>query len=129
MNVEEKRLVLEDGLQRLVVFAAPTGSSVICDPPVVETDDDWVVLVSKRDLLTFNEQAMLLGYRKDGEYLGLLGLFQSYRKGRLNLIVVSDPLVYDSYAKATALAKLLNLKDKAHRIALFDAVVRNKFPQ
>ena len=96
---------------------APTGSKVICEPPVMDTDEDWIVWVKEEG---FSHSSLLnAGFVPDGENYHD-GHFTSYRKGELNLILIEDKQVYSAYCRATDTAKSLNIRDKADRITLFD---------
>lgn len=50
------------------------------------------------------------------------GVFRSWKKDDLNLILTCSTEYYDNFYKATKLASRLNLLDKSDRIALFEAV-------
>lgn len=102
-----------------------TGSSYICDPPVLNTDRDFVIYSKKADdLVAFlyeNEftTTSTEGYHSENN----CSTFVSLRRDNLNLIVVDD---YDFYLKwviATELAKKLNLKEKQQRIDLFSYIL------
>uniref|UniRef100_UPI0019CFC5DE hypothetical protein n=1 Tax=Xanthomonas vesicatoria TaxID=56460 RepID=UPI0019CFC5DE len=54
---------------------------------------------------------------------GTEGVFLSWRKGDENYLITEDEEFYNRFVKATDLAKLLNLQNKAHRIALFQAIL------
>lgn len=104
--------------------AHPTGSRFTVEPPVLDTDDDMLVLVkdldvATRELIESNDFAPDL----DGKYeidKGWRWRFRSFRgPNKLNLIVTDDITMYLRSVGATLLAKQLNLKDKEQRIALF----------
>lgn len=102
----------------------PTGSSYICDPPVTDTDWDYICLVDSLEL--FSPVAVELGWRllgreHDGRYP--LSKFQSYRKSDMNLIVTESKTWYDKYTQVTELAKRFNLTDKQDRVDLFSLVL------
>ena len=71
-----------------------TGSVEICDPPVLSTDVDYVVLVTNRD--DFKASALSAEYDQtsNDEYEGLCTDFTCYRRGTINLIVTDDPHFY-----------------------------------
>lgn len=110
------------------VFLAqfPTGSAYICDPPVTDTDEDYVVLVEE-----FTQAARLLevqGWEIGGSiFEGHQNYFFSFKKGKVNLIIVDSQDVYDKFVNATKLAKSLNLTKKEDRITLFQAILHNRF--
>lgn len=108
---------------------ARTGSSYICDPPVFDTDTDYVLLCSEgyekslRDKgfeCSTSESAACIEYESMGNFL-------SYRKGNDNYIVTTDVEFYVKFVNATRLAKRLNLLKKEDRIALFQAILYGVF--
>lgn len=98
----------------------PTGSNYICDPPVTDTDVDWVVLVS--DWMSVVNELSTLGWDYTADYLGGHGDFTSIRRGEINLILVQEKKEFDLWVKATEEAKKLNLLNKQDRIDLFTKV-------
>lgn len=117
-----------------------TGSRFICSPAVLDTDDDWVILVGDIDVAAQALQAS--GYNVGGSNVqfGHGTKFLSYKKdtwvpsategnpyaGSLetdNAIITQDFQWYHKMRSATALAKRLNVLDKADRIALFAAII------
>ena len=98
----------------------PTGSRYICNPPVMDTDSDTVILVNG-----YHDWYKMLideDWTDSGEHYDIEGDFRSFRKGQENYIVTEDEDFYWSYVKATEGAKALNLLDKEDRIKLFRAV-------
>ena len=110
-----------------VIAIYQTGSSVICDPPVRNTDVDYVLLVPDRD--QFWADALSVGYDQTSkdEYEGLCADFTCYRRGMLNLIVTDDVHFYRQFCLATAAAKQFKLNDKHDRITLFQGVIYNNW--
>jgi hypothetical protein len=104
-----------------VLKSHPTGSRYICNPPVMDTDNDTVILVNGYydwDEMLYNE-----GWEDCGtDYDSMDGDFRAYRKGEENYIVTEDEDFFFSYVKATEGAKALNLLNKEDRIKLFAAV-------
>lgn len=107
------------------------GSSVTCDPPVLNTDLDYLVLAV--DWRPFLSQALHEGWELsaywDAHSLeGALddGDFVSLRKGRLNIILTACVQFRKKFLLATKLAKQFNLLKKADRIILFQAVLYGK---
>lgn len=104
--------------------AARTGSRYICDPPVMDTDDDYICLVAS---LTEIHKTLM----QDGWDLGGSGyrnsLFSSHKKTvngtTMNLICTDDADYFKRFLHATETAKKLNLTDKEDRIILFRAIV------
>lgn len=111
----------------------PTGSSFICDPPVLDTDEDFVLYTATPKV--FREELEALGYvysNKDIEKykagktdpFALYNSFDAYRhpNNKDNLIVVKSADDFLKWKVATLLAKELNLTNKDHRIMLFRVV-------
>ena len=99
------------------------GSRITCNPPPIDTDEDWLVLVG------VDPEAKLLaaGFVQDGNpefYTGSdVGGFRSWRLGDLNVVTTPDTAFYQRFMTATHLAKRFNLLEKGDRIALFQAVL------
>jgi hypothetical protein len=123
-------------LGALVISVAPMGSRVTCNPPPVDTDEDWLVLldsdeVQKRleagDGMAAFVTLCDFGFNQDGNpesYTGMgEGEFRSWRRGDVNIVTTPDPVFYQKFLDATATAKELNLLDKGDRIALFQDVL------
>lgn len=103
-----------------------TGSSVIVSPPVLDTDEDWVVLfrdyVQQRDTIAYLVQQ---GWVRDGKEYRSAEIdrsFASFRKGNLNLITMVSAQFYEKYKLSTKIATVLNLTDKAQRILVFELI-------
>lgn len=104
-----------------------TGSSVICDPPVLDTDIDYVICSREKDSTKLVEFVQSVGFRGSladrAKYsLGKEG-FYCLRRGSINLLVTGDYYFYEKFVIATKLAKKLNLLKKEQRIALFQFVL------
>lgn len=103
-----------------------TGSSVICNPPVLDTDRDYICCVT-----SFKEAKVLLdkvGFKAsthdEAEYdIQEDGLFICYRKDDINLILTEDIDFYLKWCRATDLATKLNLLAKEQRITLFKYIL------
>lgn len=102
-----------------------TGSSVICNPPVLDTDEDYVIYTNKESQL--RKWLLANGVTQsceDKEEYDLESEFMScYRKDNINLIVVYSKKTFDRWVYATKLAKKLNLLKKEQRITLFKFVL------
>lgn len=105
----------------------PTGSYEICDPPVTDTDRDFLVYQSRSNSMPFIDRGYSLPpsqevgeYPKEIERFG--ESFLSYTKGQVNLIVTSQSHYFHASILATRLCKKLNLLDKEDRIAVFRAI-------
>lgn len=106
----------------------PVGSRVTCNPPPMDTDIDYMVLVKNHG--QFRQVMLENGFNIGGSLvldakspLDDKDRFSSYVKGEINLIVTSDVSFYQRFMAATSVAKRLNLLDKSDRIALFQAVL------
>ena len=98
-----------------------TGSREICSPPPLDTDVDFVILDLKGDT-QFDRNGFLQTTQEDRDQYGQAD-FMAYRRGEVNLIVVSDWSSFKAWKAATASAKQMNLLDKGKRIALFQGVL------
>jgi hypothetical protein len=108
-----------------------TGSSYTCQPPVLDTDIDFVVLVPELHvaLVQLEEDGWkVLGsnsaegkelYEQDPDYSRT---WYSVRRGKFNLMVTNDVDWYIREVAATMLCKELNLMEKDLRIALFRSI-------
>ena len=112
----------------------PTGSRFICDPPVMDTDDDWIILVEDLEYAKYKASRLDwiysgAGYYREGNEEPELGPFVSMRhaEGNSNYIFTEDAEFYERYVAATLLAKKYNLLNKADRIQLFQAVLYGEY--
>lgn len=106
--------------KNLYTEVEPTGSSYICNPPVVDTDIDFVVY--SPTLAKLHEWCVVNGFKTNFEDYAIEE-FRSYKRGVINLIVTNDATFYKRSVKATEVARQLNLLDKQQRIDLFDFVM------
>ena len=117
-------------IKSLCLKFEPVGSRVTCNPPPLDTDIDYLLLVEPEK---FNDFEMVLfdsGYEMGGSrihaggcLLGDENSFQSYTKGEVNLIVTASEEFFIKFMAATAKAKELNLLHKEDRIALFQEIL------
>lgn len=114
-----------------------TGSSVICNPPP-DTDIDYLFLVGEGAVGALESRLEKDGWEIGGSLpkgrtghrdLTEFDTFESYRKGKFNLLLTGNDEYFFRFGNATRLAKQLNLLKKEDRIALFEAVVRDKYPE
>lgn len=101
--------------------AAPTGSRWICDPPPMHTDEDWICLAETFETAT--NDLVAEDFEEEGEYREEGNNFLSFRKGDVNLIVVTEEGYYNEFCLATKLARKYNLLQKRDRIQLFQAIL------
>ena len=107
-----------------------TGSSVICNPPVTDTDIDYIIHTNKEYKLdTFLKSK---GYTKscagEEEYDIEEEGFSCYRLNNINLIITTNREWYLKWVLATKVARKLNLKVKADRVMLFRAILYGDAP-
>lgn len=119
-----------DRIKELCTRIAPCGSRVTCNPPVLDTDEDFILLVTPDQQIAFNryvlENGWVLGGSDIPEESNILDpdkRFQSYTLGDKNLIVTASEVFYWRFIAATHVCKRLNLLNKADRIAVFQAVL------
>ena len=119
----------ELALLPFVKSITPVGSRVTCDPPPLDTDRDWLVLIDAADenkLMEYlsTDQWQIGGSLPDDENNTPAELrFISFTKSVENVIVTSSEEFHRRFIAATSVAKMLNVLKKEHRIALFQAVL------
>jgi len=101
----------------LYMISFPTGSSYICNPPVLDTDIDVMHLVY--DMEEVNKELLKDGWTLCGQDEYALGVWAAYRKDKLNALVTTSKKYFDKFFNATQEAKKLNLLKKEDRINLF----------
>ncbi len=97
-----------------------TGSREICNPKVMNTDVDFVVLDVKYNG-NFEKNGFMKTSSEDSEYDETD--FETYRRGEVNLIVLHTKEQFRAWEVATAAAKQMNLIRKIDRIRLFQGVL------
>ena len=111
-------------LNNYIVDLFPTGSRVICNPPVLNTDEDWILLIEEKNILKSIKILNASNYYEGGSEIQMLAReqhnysFKHYDNG-LNLIITVNRTYFNSFKQATILATKLNLVDKQDRIKLF----------
>lgn len=135
MALAEVEVIKSYALRSMLV-----GSRVTCNPPVVGTDQDVLVLVkyieasiavqmfSAEAVAVLGEvDAMHRDLRHNGWVLGGSGDhdddFESWTNGDVNLILVADVDFYNLFVCATALCKKLNIMGKEDRKLVFRSVL------
>lgn len=103
-----------------------TGSRHIVNPPVMDTDEDYVLLV--KDVFEADAWLECNGFARpsteeDYELEESSDLLFTYRKDNLNLLVIESPSFFNKWSIATYLAKQFNLAKKEDRVALFKYVL------
>lgn len=118
--------ILKCGVSQYVRDYRPTGSWVMCDPPVLNTDKDYIILVNDFDSYAAELQDDYGFECTTGEYpipADEACTFSTFRRGDINLIVTENKGFFDSFCDATVLSTKLNLLDKKQRITLFQYVL------
>lgn len=110
----------------------PVGSRVTCDPPVMDTDEDYLILTTEKVLQKWLAESLSLGFDLDDRskhYRVEDNDFNSWRGSEnINLIVTASRCFYDRFVCASSIAKELNLHSKADRIMLFQGVLYGNAP-
>ena len=115
------------GVDAPILRIYPTGSNYICNPPVEDTDKDYLVLCENLDdticaimrdgwqsCVSDNGEADF--YTEEQEY-GVK--WTAYRKGVFNLMLTMDSNWYHASVIATEYCKAFNIQDKERRIRIF----------
>lgn len=130
----------ESSYSYAVKHCMQSGSRVICDPPVMDTDVDYLVLVDDLDVAgaffhAYDWHNCLENWLdkedKDKGAMDASGYavelecgarFQAWRQGEVNVILTDDETLHMRSVAATLLAKQLNLQSKEERIKLFRCI-------
>lgn len=105
----------------LVLKSFPIGSRYVCDPPVMDTDKDTLILVA--NLAEAANALMNTGWEICGNGGYIDGIFMAFRKGEENYIVCKDEKFFHRYVLAAQVAKALNVQDKETRIKIHHACI------
>lgn len=114
----------------------PTGSLFICNPPVTDTDVDFLCLLKDRTEVGINKAVAALcrdGFTCESQQYNEKSCkpgagFMSWRKGKTNYIVTANPVWAAKHNMATAICKKLNLLKKEDRILVFRAILYDEVP-
>ena len=110
----------------------PTGSNYICNPPVIDTDMDFIVLIKDEDYFDTIGRLSLCEWELGGSdptpvseagYENADYGFASWKKGNVNLIITTSQDFYNKFVYATEVAKRQNLLKKEDRVALFQKIL------
>lgn len=117
-----------DVLEMLECTIEPCGSRVTCNPPPVDTDEDYLVQIrdDRETVGRVVNELSRAGFKWEGNehYQDAAGDFMSWRsEANINLIVTANPEFARRHRTATALCKRMNLMAKNDRISLFQAVL------
>lgn len=106
--------------EETILATYPTGSNYICNPPVVDTDIDTVVLVN--GYYDYRKMLAEEGWGACAKENYVDGTVYAVRKGLHNYIVVEDPDIFNDWVVATEAARALNLTKKEDRVTLFKTI-------
>jgi hypothetical protein len=126
----------------LLVDIVPTGSRFNCDPPVMNTDQDYLVYCTSN----FDDVLVAAGYQRASLDLSTAPLqamvqqhsvpkkggkpdetFVSWRRGDINLIVTQSRKFFLKHKVAGFVCKNLNLLSKDDRIMVYHAIMYGEF--
>lgn len=111
----------------------PVGSRVTCNPPVTDTDEDYLIFASEDVLQKWLAESLKLGFDLDDRskhYRVEDNDFNSWRgPENVNLIVTASRQFFNRFVCATSIAKQFNLRTKADRVTLFQGVLYGNAPQ
>lgn len=95
------------------------GSRVTVDPPPTDTDLDVLVIHNNalKNYLMKDLEFIKEGNRKYGD-----GPFSSFRKDKLNIMLVRCPIFYERCLVACRVCRKLNVKNKKARIKIYEAI-------
>lgn len=113
-------------LYKYEAIILPTGSRIICDPPPTDTDQDYVVYIAESNASGLPGDLTERGFELDNpneHYRPEKGMFNSWRKDDINLIITFNLQFFENFKEATRIAKYMNIRDKETRIALFQAIL------
>lgn len=107
-------------LQRLLPEARihPAGSRYVCDPPVMNTDIDFLVYSETH----INGKLVLGGYKMTSleEYAHVIdkSKFKCWRRGKVNLIVTHDRPFAEAFQTGTYISRVFNVGAKRTRVVI-----------
>jgi hypothetical protein len=126
--------ILTETLQSQGCVITTCGSRVTCDPPPMDADRDFLVVAPSGigAVSTVVETLQKHGFTWEGDsehYQNIAASdFMSWRRDDVNLIVTASQEFARRHVAATGVCRLLNLMDKSHRVALFQAVLYGNAP-
>lgn len=128
MTIDWNKDIYIKALIKLGCEVTPAGSRVTCS--TVPETSDWDFLVCIPDMNKNSDVFSYLeteGFKIEGDsenyQFDLSDGFLSFRKKDINFIVTSDLSFAIKHRVATRLCKKLDVMDKSHRIAIFQAVL------
>jgi hypothetical protein len=124
-------LALVGGIETEVV---PTGSRYNCNPPIMNTDEDFLVWFQTNDHVTLFKFLIEIGYvRSSSENDSLSkfssGEFTSWRRGDTNLIITGNQKFFNLHKLSGQVCKKLNLMNKPDRIMVYHAIMYGEYDE
>lgn len=104
------------------IAAWPVGSQTIPRAAKPDSDHDYLVLVEEIEPGNLSEAGFKLD-SDDTHYDPTQGQFNSWRQGKVNLIVTRHRWFARKFLEANELAKRFKLIDRDDRVALFQAIL------
>lgn len=109
------------------------GSRVTVNPPPMDTDDDYLILTAfYQDTANWLlDNGWELGGSRDPQWNvesvnGVQGIWNSFRKDDINLIVTNSNEFYSKFRLAAAVCRRLNLASKQDRIIIHRAIMNGE---
>ncbi|MCB9020157.1 MAG: hypothetical protein H6546_07495 [Chitinophagales bacterium] len=99
-----------------------TGSRFICDPPPMDTDEDYIIYGGNLHIIEEILYKAGFKFTTDPDYDGG-NWFLTFRLNEFNIIATDSEAFFERFVSATLLAKSRNLLDKSDRIALFQKIL------
>lgn len=119
--------MIDDIIKKYILKIEPTGSNYICNPPVTDTDKDYLILPVEGEfdnLIVSLQDDDWKAHHKGYEDSNFISLKKRLGATLINLIIIRSEVEFDAYVYATKIAKELNLREKDDRIKLFEIVKR-----
>ena len=119
--------MIDDIIKKYILKIEPTGSNYICNPPVTDTDKDYLILPVEGEfdnLIVSLQDDDWEAPHKGYEDSNFISLKKRLGATLINLIIIRSEVEFDAYVYATKIAKELNLREKDDRIKLFEIVKR-----
>jgi hypothetical protein len=115
-------------IRTIAIRIEAVGSRVTCNPPPVDTNADYLVLIGTWTALVavVGRHSAIQGgsnANRKGPFRSTKGDFESFRLGQVNVIPATSTDFYDKFMAASDIAKRFNLLNKVDRVVLFDAVM------
>lgn len=102
---------------------AHVGSRVTCNPPVLDTDNDVLILVAPDQFQALESAIYKAGGDRCGECYGDDAPLLPMRLGEMNYLLTDDRDYFDEFLRVTAVVKHLNVLCKGDRKAVFKAIL------